>query len=233
MKKLLPVALVAGLVAALPAAPAAAQVNGIATHDPTGTLVRATAFRTAYEQIDAQYRTQLQQVQALNEQMQGLIQSLDTDGDGNLSAAEEQAGAATIAQIQQLEQQANQQLGPVQLAQIYVVSQVLGAYQEAIGSVIEQNNVQFLLNVEALEYAAEGADLTGTIATAIDARLPAAQIQPPAGWQPSQGAVQAYQLIQQRSAQIARIRSLQAMQQQQQGAAAPAVPAVTPAPEGR
>ena len=226
MKKYLKPALVAGVAmaaatAAMPV-PAMAQVNGMATSNPTVAMVRSTARNNAYGQINTTYAAQIQQINQLSTEIEQLQVSLDTNKDGQLTEAEVAANPNVVKQIQAKEQQAATATQPIALAQYYVVEQLMNDYANARNQVLQAKKVSVLIAPDALQYAPEGFDLTDDIVAAINQRLPAVSTAVPAGWQPQRRTVEMHGAIQQIlmvAAQQAAFRQQQ--QQQQQPAAAP------------
>lgn len=213
------------------AAPASAQVNGIATADRALAVANTQALQTGFEQIATQNQAQLTSLGQLQQQQQTIVRGLDTDGDGQLSEAEQAAvPEATRQQLGTLNQQIRAIEVPIQRARVYVVSQIGQQYAPAVQQVIADRSIQIMLAPDALIYAPETADVTSAITTAMNARVTSAQIAPPADWQPSQGGVQLYQEIQQlivysaMQQQAAAAAQAQQGQQPQQQAPAPAQP---------
>ena len=110
---------------------------GAATSSPEAVIVRSKARVAAYQQIDTQYATQIQQVRTLSNEINTLQQGLDTNKDGQLSEAEVNAGKAAVTQIQQKEQQINTAARPITIAQAYVLDQLAREVIEA-AAMLEQ-----------------------------------------------------------------------------------------------
>ena len=201
--------------AAFTAVPAAAQVSGIAISSPEAVFLRSAARQAAYQQIGQTYATQIQQIGTIRQEVAQLQQSLDTNGDGQLSEAEVTAGQATVTQLQQREQQVAQLGQPITLAQTYVIEQLLNDYQNAQNQVIQSKNIQIMLSPDAVQYAPESANVTNDIVAALDQRLPTVQATPPANWRPRRESLALQQQMQQILASLAQQQALQ--QQAQQG----------------
>jgi Skp family chaperone for outer membrane proteins len=216
MKNAKSLALIASGLLALSASPGTAQVNGIATSTPEAVFVRAAARQAAYQQINQTYGQQIQQIRSLQQQNQQAQQSLDTDGDNQISQAELQAGQATVQQIQQREQQIAQIGQPIALAQTYAIEQLANEYANARQQVISNRNIQLMLSPEAIQYAPEGIDVTDQIIATLDQRVPTVQIQPPAGWQPRRESLALQQAVQQILLGVAQQQAIQQAQQQAQ-----------------
>jgi Skp family chaperone for outer membrane proteins len=226
-------ALAAAIIAAAASltAPAAAQVNGIATADTAVAVAGTQAFQTGYQQIATQYEPQRQTLDQRQQQRQQLVQALDTNSDGQLDETEAAAAPeATVQQVQALDQEIQTIQNPIQLARLYVVSQVAQQYGAAVQQVISDRSIQMMISPEAIIYAPDAANVTQAITEALNTRVPSATTTVPEGWQPTQATVNLYQQIQQLLVMSA-MQQQQAAAQQQGGAAAPA-PAQPPV-EGR
>jgi len=203
--------------AACAGVPAAAQVNGIATADTAVAVAGTTAFQTGYQQIATQYEPQRQTLEQRQQQRQQLVQQLDTNADGQLDDAEAQAAPeATVSQVQALDAELQQIQAPIQLARLYVVSQVAQQYGAAVQQVIADRSIQMLIAPDAIIYAPDAANVTQAVTEALNSRVPTATVAPPAGWQPSQATVNLFQQIQ----QLLVMSAMQQQQAAQQGAAA-------------
>lgn len=221
MKTLFSSAAAAALAVAL-ATPASAQVAGIGVAEPAVIVAGSQALTGAYAQISTTYAAQRTQLQQLDQQRVALIKKFDTNNDGQLSQAEQQAASVetnpTRKQLQALEQQINTVQQPINLAAAYAVSQIAQQLGAAVQTVVSQGNVQLILPSSGVLYAADAANLNQKIVAALNARVTQVSTAPPAGWQPDQQTVQLFQDVQQ-----VRLAAAQQMaQQQQQGAAAPA-----------
>ena len=234
MKTILKTALVAAtaMAAAAPLAiaPAAAQVSGnIATVNAPGVIITTNAFRTGYQQIGTTYATQTQQLQALQQEGQTLLTQLDTNGDGQLDQAEQQAAqnSQQATRLQQIEQQSGQLSNQIDLARVYVVEQLMARYGQALQQVVTQNNIQMVVSPDAVVYAPEQANVTTQVTAALNGLAPSVQITPPQGWQPQRNSVAMFQRIQQA------LVTAQAIQQAQQGQAQAAPAPAQQQPTGR
>lgn len=208
-------ALAAGIAAAALVAPAHAQVNGIATSDITLAVAQSQALQSAWQQVGTTYSEQINQLETLGQQRAQLVQQLDTNGDGQLDEAEQAAlndENPTVQQINTLDQQIGQVQAPIQMARLYVLSQVGQQYAPAVQQVISDQNIQLMVSRDAVIYAADQADVTMTVVEAINTRLPSVGIAPPADWRPTEATIGLYEQVQQVFA------TARAQQQQQQGA---------------
>jgi Skp family chaperone for outer membrane proteins len=208
IKSVIRPALVAGIALAALSTPATAQVGGIATVRPAAVIAASAALNSGYQQIATTYTAQIQQIQTLGTQRQQL-EELDTNGDGQVDQAEQNANP-TIAQVAALEQQISAAEQPVQLAQAYVVAQVGQQYGAAAQQVISDRSIQVLLSPEAVVFANEGFDVSELVTTALNNRLPTVTVTPPAGWAPDESVVGLYQQVMQLRAMAARAQAAQA-----------------------
>lgn len=215
-------AIATALGATVAAVPAAAQVNGIAISNPEIVIYGSQARQTAYQQIGQTYASQIQQANAVQQEINTLQQSLDTNSDQQVTEAEVQANPNVVAQIQQKEQQLGQIYQPVALAQTYVIEQLVNDYENAQNQVIQQKGIQMLLSPDVIQYAPDSANVTQDIITALNQRMPTVQTTPPADWQPNRQSVALRQRVQQIALGVAQQQAF--AQQQQQGAQQQATP---------
>ena len=207
--------------AAAMAAPAAAQVNGIGVTEPAIAIAGSQALRTAYQQIGTTFQAQRTQLDQLQGQRDTLMRQFDTNGDGQLSEAEQtaaQANTTAVQQLQTLEQTINQTRAPINLAQVYVIEQIALQYGNAMQQVVTAGNISLVLTPGSVVYAADAVDVTDEIVAQLNTLVPTVATSVPAGWQPQRQSVQLYQEVQQMLVTAA------AQQQAQQAPAAPAAP---------
>lgn len=218
MKMLLKPVLLAGLSLAasstLVAAPAAAQVNGIATSSVEAALVKSAAFQSGYQAIGAANATQRQQAATLRTEIGNLQATLDTNGDG-LTQEEWNANPGVNAQITAKEQQIQTLLTPGVIAEHYVIEQLLMRYGAAQEQVITSNNIQLMLDPTVLQYSADQVDVTDKIVAQLNTLVPTVTTTPPANWQPRRQTAEVHQSVQQLIIGIAQRQAIQAAQQQQ------------------
>ena len=216
--------LAALLSAAAVAAPASAQVSGIATSDTSVAIARSKALGTAYQQIGTQYAAVAQQMQAKRLEINNLNAQLDTNKDKELTQAELdvaiKAKSPVLTQIDAKQKEINTLQDPIILAQLYSVEQIALKYDAAQQAVITAKRINVILAPDAFVWAPESVDVTAAITAELDKAVPSVPITPPAGWRPSRQIGQLYQQIQ----QLINV----AAQQAQAAAARPPAPA-TPA----
>ncbi len=207
--------------AATLAAPAAAQVNGVGVTDPAIAIASSQALQTAYQQIGTTYAAQRTQLEQLQGQRDALVRQFDTNGDGQMSEAEQQAAQANttaVQQLQTLDQTIQQTQAPIQLARIYAIEQIAMQYAAAVQNVVTANNVSLILTPSSVVYAADAVDVTDEIVAQLNTLVPTVSTSVPAGWQPQRQSVTLFQEVQQ---MLLTAAAQQAAAQQQQGAAAP------------
>ena len=186
--------------AATIAAPVGAQVSGnIAVVNPPATVAGSQALSTAYQQINTTYAAQITTIQQKQQQAQALVQQLDTNNDGTLDQAEQQAAqsAPQAQQIQTLEREIAQAQSQIEAARVYAIEQILQQYGAALQTVTSANNIQVVLSPDAVTWSNPAANISEKVVAALNTRVPSVQITPPQGWQPSQQAIGVYQQVQQ------------------------------------
>jgi len=237
IRKLLLAAAIAAPAVAL-AAPAEAQVGGIATASTLGAVARSKAFTSANQQITTTYKAASDQVtarlNALQAELKPLVAQIDTNHDGQLSDAEVQAAQAAknpaIAKIQAAQEAAQRDVSrlnqPIILARAFATEQILMQYDGAFNRVVAAKKISLVLPPDAVMFESDSVDVTEAITAELDKAIPSVPITPPANWQPQQGTMQFLQQYSQAIQQAA------AAQQAQGGAPAaaprPAAPAGQP-----
>ena len=239
MKSITKAAMVAALMtgAAQPvmAAPAAAPVaaaapaatgfvaQGVGVVNIEAVRANSNAVKLADQQRETTYKATIDaartRAQQIDVQLKGLAAKIEADR----KAPKPVPGLieSEIAQAQQLQQAGQQEvnriLAPITLSQAYVEEQVNGQLGPAISQVMAENQITLLLNPQAVLVAtSKSYDLNLAVLTKLNALMPAAQLVPPAGWQPRE------------------VREQQAAQAAQAGTApAPAAAGTTPKPSGR
>lgn len=221
-------ALLASTVAAssLLAVPASAQVNGIATVDLTIAIANSQAFQSGYQQVAATYTAQRATIDERQTQRQQLVQTFDTNSDGQIDETEQQviqdANNPTVQQIQAIDQEVQQLQAPINLARVYIVQQIAQQYSTALQQVINENGIQVVMSPEALIYIPDGGDVTPKVIEKLNAVVPSVAAVPPANYQPTEAVVNLFQEIQQVLLLAARQQAAAAQQQQPQQQQQPA-----------
>lgn len=230
-KMLIATALAAPAVAL--AAPAQAQVSGIASANPIVAMGNSKAFTAANQQIQTMFKSNLDQADAKEKARQTALAQLDKNGDKNVDQAElDQAEAAkspALAQAAAAEREIATLTEPAVRAQAYSIERMLQGYDAALRKVVTDKKVSVVLSPESFVFAPPAVDITTAITTEMDKAAPAAVTAPPSGWNPSRQTLAIQQQLQQFE-QYKLIRAAQQQQAQRQpGAAAPAPGARPPA----
>ncbi len=210
-KILAPAAIAAAAIAV--AVPASAQVQGrIATADVSRAIISTTALQTAYNQIGTTYATQLQTRQTKQQELSTLLQPFDQNGNNQLDDAELPAvqSSPNFTKIQTLESEIAGLNAQVTNARIFAVEQILAQYPTVLQDFATAQQIQVVLQPEAIQFAVEGADITAKLTTALNTKLPSVGIVPPEGYRPTRQGAQIFQEIQQT------LLAAQMIQQQQQ-----------------
>ena len=227
----------------LAAAPATAQVSGIATASPDSVILNAKAFGAANTQIASTYKAQLDQATTKQTALTTQIRTiLDTNKDNQISQEEYQASqvatnplSGRVKAAETAGQPSIDQLrAPAVKAQAYAIEQVALKYDAALQAVVRAKNINIVLSPNAIQYAPPTVDITKDVIAEIDRQTPTVTITAPANWQPSQDTVTLLQQYRQ-AVYMAEMRRAQGAQS---GPATPAAgttpPAAAPrAPTGR
>lgn len=169
----------------------ALQAQTVAVADPQAAVAGSTAFTTARTQIEATYKTQLDQAQARSTAIQGelqpLVTKLQNDQKANVAQATLQSEYASIQQRQQAGQQEIARITePAQRAQAYAVEQIQARLGEAVQNVIKARNISMIVSPQAVLVAQPAADVTSAVTAELNRLVPSVGTTPPAGWQPGQ-----------------------------------------------
>jgi Skp family chaperone for outer membrane proteins len=203
------------------AAPAHAQVNGIATADPVVAIYRAKAWGAANDQIRKNFADNLTKLEARQTERQKLLGQLDKNGDKQVDDNELKAAPALKTQLDTIDTDINTLTMPMLRAQAYAVEMILQRYQEAQTAVVTAKKVSVILSPNAILYSPQNADITGAITAEIDRLAPSVSVAPAANWRPSEETMAVLE-------QLIRIQAA-AAQQQARTAPAPAAGAPRPA----
>jgi Skp family chaperone for outer membrane proteins len=223
------------------AAPAQAQVSGIAYANPTTVVAGSKAFAAANQQISTTYKSAFDQIkqrrEALQKEAEPLLTQLDTNKDKQISDAEVQAAQAAknpvLDRLRDAQSKGETEIArltnPAARAELFAIESILRQYEAAQLRVVNARKINVVLSPEVFMYAPDSANISQAITAEIDRTTPTVGIQPPANWQPSRETV----AVQQQLAQLAQIRAYQqaaqARAQQPAAGTAPAAPAGAPA----
>jgi Skp family chaperone for outer membrane proteins len=227
------------LSAAAFAAPATAQVAGIATADTAVAIARSKALGTAYQQIGTQYAASAQQMQAKRVEINNINSQLDTDKNKELTQAELDAAIKAknplLTQVDTKQREINQLQEPIVKAQLYAVEQIAMKYEAAQQAVITAKKINMILAPDAFVWAPDAVDVTTAITAELDKSVPSVGITAPADWRPSRQGAALYQTIQQMFENAARMQAAQAAAapSPQPGAATPTPRPATAQPDSR
>jgi Skp family chaperone for outer membrane proteins len=226
-------AIAAGLMlaAATIAQPVMAQssgiiVPGLAVADLETVIANSAAFKTAAQQRQVTYKTQIDQAEARSKQLEAQMKPLidKFNADNRAANPNQQSLAQQAQQIQKLQQdgqnELNQILKPVVWSQAYVEEQIGNFFNQAVEKAMEKRKISIVLTPEAVFARNPRAyDINQDIVNELNQLIPAAQLVPPADWEP---------------AEIREARARQAAAQSAAGGT-PATPATTagPQPVGR
>lgn len=206
---------------ALTAAPAQAQVAGVASANSTVAIARAKALGAAFKQIGTQYTTYISQMGDKNKEIQALLGKLDKNGDKQVDQAEmdaaEKAKSPVLVQIDEKQKEINQLQEPIVKAQVFVVEQIAKQYNPAQEAVVAAKKLNYILSPDAFLWAPDSIDVTDAITAELDKRLPVANPVPPSDWQATQQSFNIYQQVQKLINTAAQMQAARAAQQQPSG----------------
>ena len=224
------------------AAPAQAQVSGIAYANPTAVVGTSKAYAAANQLIATTYKTSFDQMQqrrqALENEVKPLATQLDSNKDGNVTDEEikaaETAKNPAIEKIRTAQTNAQNDMArlsnPAARAELFAIESILRQYEAAQMRVVTARKIAVVLQPDVIMYAPDSANITSAITAELDKTLPTVGIAPPADWQPQRETL----AVQQQLIQIQQLRAYQQAAQQQQGAGArPAGTAPAPAAGSR
>lgn len=194
MKTIKTILLAAALVApvAFTAAPAFAQVSGIAVADPEAAVANSKAWAAARQQIQTTYKTQIDQANArrtaITTELQPLVTAYQTAS--RAPGASEASLRPQAQAIQTKENAANAELQrltqPASRAQAYALEQISAKLPAAVQAAVRARSVTVLLRPQAALFNQPAADITSSITAELDKTVPTVGITPPANWQPGQ-----------------------------------------------
>jgi Skp family chaperone for outer membrane proteins len=206
------------------AAPAYAQVSGIATAEPVIAIFRAKAWSAANDQIRTSFRDNLTKFEAKQGDRQKLLAQLDRNGDKQVDDGELAAQPAVKAQLDAVDKEVNDLTTPMLRAQAFALEMILSRYQEAQTAVITAKKISVILTPQAIVFSPANSDVTAAITTELDRLVPTVPITAPANWRPTEETMQVLE-------QLLRLQAAAAQQAaaQRQAAGAPAAAGARPA----
>lgn len=211
-----------------------AQVSNIGLVSPELSIANAKALKTAYDQIETQYKAQYDEINGRQTNIENLTKQLDTDNNNQISPAEQQANDTIVQQIRAERNAIDQLSQPIVLAQMFAVQQVAVQYPTAQQQAVTEKQINMLLAPQSILYSAPSIDLNKEITNIsqdviakLDVLVPFANVNVPQGWRPDPNTQSLYQQIQVINRQAA-IQAAQAAQASQPQPVAP-----TQQPRGR
>jgi len=197
---------------------ASAQVQGIATADTVNVVAQTKSFQNAYNQIQTQYKSFADQIQAKSVELNAMNAKLDTNGDKEVNQQEMdnavRAKNPVLAQIRAKTKEINDLAAPIEKARVYAIDQIVKQYGTAQSNVIRSKKISLMLAPDAFLYAPDSVDVSSAITAELDRILPAVNIAPPADWRASRQSIGLYQQIQQVITLSRRAQAAQAAQAQ-------------------
>jgi len=176
-------------------APASAGtlVQGLAVANLDAVIQNSAAFRSAETQRPVTYKAQIDQGERRRAQLEAQIKPLiDRFNADSKAASPNQASLAQQAQqIQKMQQsgqeELNQILKPFAYSQAYVQEQIENMLEQAIKRAMAKKRITLVLNPEAIVAVNDNAyNLNQDILNELNVLIPAAQLVPPADWEPRQ-----------------------------------------------
>jgi hypothetical protein len=153
------------------------------------------------------------------QERQTLLVKFDKNKDNNIEGDEKTAmeKSPDYAKIQTLEQEIVGLTTQIDGARVFAVEQIIMQYSSALSDVTTAEKIVMVVDPATLLSYPPEADITAKVTAALNARVPAVGVVPPAGWAPSREGYQLYQDIQQRLQLAAQLQQQQAAAAAQQG----------------
>jgi Skp family chaperone for outer membrane proteins len=174
-------------------AAAGTLVPGLAIANLDAVVVNSNAFKTAEQQRGVTYKPQLDRAEARRNQLEAQLKPLAEkfEKDRAVATPNQQALAQQAATIQQLQTQGQQELqaivAPVAMSRAYVTEQIEEKLDQAIKTAMGKKKISLLIGPDAVLAVNNNAyNLNQDILNELNTLLPAAQLVPPAGWEPRQ-----------------------------------------------
>ncbi|MEK6637701.1 MAG: OmpH family outer membrane protein [Pseudomonadota bacterium] len=178
------------LAVSLPSVALAQAVTNVAVANVEEAVQRSNAFTAAVAQIKTTYKAQIDAFDARQKSLQAELQPLVTafqtaQRAPNPNQAALQTQATNIQTRQQAAQRELQNLAqPFGRAQAYVEEQISAKLEPALKAAMVKRKVNLVISPQAAISYQPTADITGDIATELNALMPSASIAVPANWQP-------------------------------------------------
>lgn len=175
-------------------APSPAPVASAPAYPAVADLVAAVrgtaAFRTAFQQIQTQYKAQFDAYNAKSgpygQELQRLQQEIQTLQ--NTPGTTDATIQARVTAYQSREQAIRRELAPLaapfERPLAYAEEQLTAKLDQAVRGAMAAKRVTMLIRPDALAFALPTANITGDITTQLNALIRTVSITPPAGWQP-------------------------------------------------
>jgi len=194
LKSVAAAALMAGSMGAQPVmaqATGGTLVQGLAVANLDAVVANSSAFKTAEQQRGVTYKQNIDRAEARRGQLEAQLKPLVEKFEKDRAApnANQQALAQQAANIQQIQQQGQQELqaiiAPVVLSRAYVGEQIQDKLDQAIKNAMAKRKISLLLSNEVVMAVNDNAyNLNQDILNELNTLIPAAQLVPPAGWEP-------------------------------------------------
>jgi Skp family chaperone for outer membrane proteins len=175
------------------APPAGTLIQGLAIANLDAVIVNSSAFRTAEQQRAVTYKPQIDAAENRRKQLEAQLKPLADkfEKDRAVAAPNQQALAQQAATIQQLQSQGQQELqnmlAPVAMSRAFVTEQIEEKVDQAIKNAMAKKKISLLIGPDAVLAVNNNAyNLNQDILNELNTLLPAAQLVPPAGWEPRQ-----------------------------------------------
>lgn len=173
------------------ASPAHAQARGVGVVSLDAAIQASNAYRTAAQQIQTTYASQMQQAetraQALDTELQPLRQAYQQAIQAPGATQESVRPAAEALQRRQTtaQQEINQLQAPYLRAIAYVREQLMTQIEGPVQAAMAAANVDLVISPEAVLSMTPNspANLTSAVTAQLNSRVPTVQAVPPEGWQ--------------------------------------------------
>lgn len=173
------------------AGPAHAQARGVGVVSLDAAIQGTNAYRTAAQQIQTTYATQMQQAQARTETLQAELRPLQqayqqaVQAPGATAESVRPAAEALERRRVSAQQEINQLQAPYLRAIAYVREQIMAQIEAPMQAAMAAANVDLVVQPEAVLSMTPNspANLTTALTAQLNSRVPSVQAIPPEGWQ--------------------------------------------------